>query len=145
MVNFVVIGPFDIPVIKGVNPPEVAKAFQQIAQLPERGLTDPIGRLNARVYTLNPQQPWAEAVAISGDKIVAVGSAHDVAPYRGSSTKVIDAGKRLVLPGFVDCHIHFMDGSLGLTQVDLNGAKTVAEIQKRVKVYAAAHPRENVG
>ena len=98
--------------------------------------------VNARVYTLNPQQPWAEAVAISGDKIVAVGSAHDVAPYRGSSTKVIDAGKRLVLPGFVDCHIHFMDGSLGLTQVDLNGAKTVAEIQKRVKVYAAAHPRE---
>jgi len=98
--------------------------------------------VNARVYTLNPQQPWAEAVAISGDKIVAVGSAHDVAPYRGSRTKMIDAGKRLVLPGFVDCHIHFMDGSLGLTRVDLNGAKTVAEIQKRVKVYAAAHPRE---
>ena len=98
--------------------------------------------MNARVYTLNPQQPWAEAVAISGDKIVAVGSAHDVAPYRGSRTKMIDAGKRLVLPGFVDCHIHFMDGSLGLTRVDLNGAKTVAEIQKRVKVYAAAHPRE---
>jgi predicted amidohydrolase YtcJ len=98
--------------------------------------------VNARVYTLNPRQPWAEAVAVSGDKIIAVGSAHDVAAYRGPNTQKIDAKGRLVLPGFVDCHIHFMDGSLGLTQVDLNGAKTVAEIQKRVKAYAAAHPRE---
>ncbi len=49
---------------------------------------------------------------------------------------------KLVLPGFTDCHIHFMDGSLGLTQVDLNGTKSVAEIQKRVKEYADAHPEE---
>jgi predicted amidohydrolase YtcJ len=98
--------------------------------------------VNARVYTVNPHQPWAEAVAIGGEKILAVGSAKDLAPYRGAATKVIDAGGRLVLPGFTDCHIHFMDGSLGLTQVDLNGATTVAEIQKRVKEYAAAHPKE---
>jgi len=97
--------------------------------------------VNARVYTLNPLQPWAEAVAISGDKILAVGSAHDVAAYRGPNTKTINAAERLVLPGFVDCHIHFMDGSLGLTQVDLNGAKSVAEIQTRVKAYATSHPR----
>ena len=47
-----------------------------------------------------------------------------------------------MLPGFTDCHIHFMDGSLGLTRVDLNGAGTVAEIQKRVKAYADSHPKE---
>jgi predicted amidohydrolase YtcJ len=98
--------------------------------------------VNARVYTVNARQPWAEAVAIGGEKILAVGSAKDLASYRGAATKVIDAGGRLVLPGFTDCHIHFMDGSLGLTQVDLNGATTVAEIQKRVKEYAAAHPQE---
>lgn len=98
--------------------------------------------LNARVYTVNPQQPWAEALAIRGDKILAVGKAAEMAPYRGPGTKVIDAGGRLVLPGFTDCHIHFMDGSLGLTQVDLNGAKTVTEIQKRVKEYADTHTRE---
>ena len=98
--------------------------------------------VNARIYTVNPQQPWAEALAIRDGKIVAVGRAEDVASYRGTATKVIDAGGRLVLPGFTDCHIHFMDGSLGLTQVDLNGAKTVVEIQKRVKEYAAAHPKE---
>ncbi|MBZ5704112.1 MAG: amidohydrolase [Acidobacteriia bacterium] len=98
--------------------------------------------INARIYTVNSQQPWAEALAIGGDKILAVGSAKDIAAYRAPSTKVIDAQGRLVLPGFTDCHIHFMDGSLGLTQVDLNDAKTIPEIQKRVKEYSAGHPNE---
>jgi predicted amidohydrolase YtcJ len=97
---------------------------------------------NARVYTMNPQQKWAEAIAIRGEQIVAVGDRKTVDAFRGPSTKLIDAGQRLVLPGFTDCHIHFMDGSLGLTQVDLNDSKTIAEIQKRVKAYAEAHPNE---
>ncbi len=97
---------------------------------------------NARIYTMNPENKWAEAVAIRGDKIVAVGERKRIDGYRGPSTRVIDAGQRLVLPGFTDCHIHFMDGSLGLTHVDLNGASTVEEIQKRVKAYADAHPHE---
>src|ERR1022692_3947119 len=80
--------------------------------------------VNARIYTVNPQQPWAEALAIRGETILAVGS-----------TRVIDAQGRLVLPGFTDCHIHFMEGSLGLLHVDLNGAATVREIQKRVSAY----------
>ncbi len=95
---------------------------------------------NARVYTVNPQQKWAEALAIRADKIVAVGDRKQIEALRGPATKVIDARQRLLLPGFTDCHIHFMDGSLGLTRVDLNDAKTVAEIQKRVKAYADAHP-----
>jgi predicted amidohydrolase YtcJ len=97
---------------------------------------------NARIYTLNPQQKWAEAIAVRGDKIIAVGERKQVEALRRPSTKMIDAGQRLLLPGFVDCHIHFMDGSLGLTRVDLNEATTVAEIQKRVKAYADAHPNE---
>lgn len=96
---------------------------------------------HARIYTVNSKQTWAEALAVRGEKIVAVGTDQEIAPYRGTSTKVIDAGGRLVLPGFTDCHVHFMDGSIGLTQVDLNGAENVAEIQKRVKEYAAAHPK----
>src|SRR3989454_11607412 len=98
--------------------------------------------LNARIYTVNPQQPSAEALAISGEKIIAVGSTNEIQKYRNASTKIIDAQGHLVLPGFVDCHIHFMDGSTGLTRVDLNDAKTVAEIQKRVKEYAESHLQE---
>ncbi|MGD0791975.1 MAG: amidohydrolase family protein [Terriglobales bacterium] len=95
---------------------------------------------NARIYTVDPQQKWAEAIAVRGDKIVAVGERKQIEALRGPATKVIDAGQRLLLPGFTDCHIHFMDGSLGLTRVDLNDATTVAEIQKRVKEYADTHP-----
>jgi predicted amidohydrolase YtcJ len=98
--------------------------------------------LHAKIYTLSGKQPWAEALAIKGDKILAVGSDQDIQTYRGSSTKVVDAGGHLVLPGFEDCHIHFMDGSLGLVEVDLSGASSVAEIQRRVIAYAASHPKE---
>jgi len=97
---------------------------------------------NARIYTVNSKQPWAEAIAIRGDKIVVVGSAKDVEAFRGPGTKKIDGKGHLVLPGFTDCHIHFIDGSLGLLRVDLNGAGSVAEIQKRVKAYADSHPKE---
>ena len=98
--------------------------------------------VNAKIYTVNPRQPWAEALAIRGDKILAVGSNREIARYRASSTRYIDAKGRLVLPGFTDCHIHFMEGSLGLLHVDLNGAATVREIQKRVSAYAVAHPHD---
>ncbi len=98
--------------------------------------------INARIYTMNPANKWAEAVAIRGENIVAVGDRKQIDAYRGPSTKVVNAGQRLVLPGFTDCHIHFMDGSLGLTRVDLNGASSVEEIQKRLKAYADAHLHE---
>jgi len=95
---------------------------------------------NARVYTVNAEQAWAEAIAVRGDKILAVGGKAEISAYSGNGTRVIDAGGRLVLPGFTDCHMHFIDGSLSLTQVNLDDARTVAEIQQRVKDYAAAHP-----
>jgi predicted amidohydrolase YtcJ len=98
--------------------------------------------VHGQIYTVNGKQPWAEALAIRGEKIVAVGTDQEVNAYRGAGTRVIDAGGRLVLPGFEDCHIHFTDGSLGLNQVDLNDASTVAEIQRAVKEYAASHPKE---
>ncbi len=98
--------------------------------------------VNAKIYTVNAQQPWAEALAIRGGRILSVGSTREINNYRGPETRVIDAKGRLVLPGFTDCHIHFMEGSLGLLHVDLNGAATASEIQKRVSAYAVAHPRE---
>lgn len=95
---------------------------------------------HAKIYTVNAKQPWAEAVAIHDDKIVAVGTEADVEKLRGPKTKMIDAGGHLALPGFVDCHIHFLDGSLSLGRVNLEGAKDVADIQQRLREYAAKHP-----
>ena len=98
--------------------------------------------IHARVYTVNAKQPWAEAIAIRRDKVVAVGSSKEIEPYRGRATKVIDAGNRLVLPGFTDCHIHFLDGSLSLQRVHLDDATDIPEIQRRVKAFADAHPNQ---
>jgi len=99
--------------------------------------------VHGRVYTENPQQPWAQAVAIYRGKIVAVGDDREIERRRGTGTTVINAGGKLVLPGFVDCHIHFIDGSFSLGRVNLEGAKDPADIQKRLREYAAEHPGDD--
>jgi predicted amidohydrolase YtcJ len=98
---------------------------------------------HGRVYTENPKQPWAQAVAIHGTKIVAVGDDTAIEKMRGMGTKVINAGGKLVLPGFTDCHVHFLSGSLSLGQVNLEGAKDPADIQKRLREYASGHPGDD--
>ncbi len=96
--------------------------------------------VHGRVYTEDPKQPWAQAVAIRGAKIVAVGDDPAIEKMRGMGTKVINAGGKLVLPGFVDCHIHFLDGSFSLGRVNLEGAIGVADIQKKLRQYASQNP-----
>lgn len=95
--------------------------------------------LHGKVYTENPKHPWADAVAISGEKIAAVGSLDEIESYRGPRTKIIDAGGRVVLPGFTDCHIHFLEGSLSLNEPDLNSAHTLSDLKQRLQQYAEAH------
>jgi predicted amidohydrolase YtcJ len=97
--------------------------------------------LNARVYTVNAAQPWAEAVAIRDGRILAVGPAKAVLRHKSKDTKVIDAGGRLVLPGIADSHVHFVSGSSNLAVIDLAGAKTVEEVQARIRTYAQANPQ----
>src|SRR6266581_1784801 len=99
--------------------------------------------MHGRVYTENSKQPWAQAVAIRNGKIVAVGDDEEIERTRGGGTKVIDAGGKLVLPGFVDCHIHFLDGSFSLGRVNLVGARDPADVQKRLRQYATGHPGDD--
>src|SRR6202165_1007726 len=99
--------------------------------------------VHGRVYTEDPKQPWAQAVAIYRGKIVAVGTDPEIERRRGIDTKVINAGGKLVLPGFVDCQIHFIDGSFSLGRVNLEGAKDPADIQKRLREYASEHPGDD--
>jgi hypothetical protein len=107
-----------------------------------KSLTADVVVMHARIYTVNAQQPWAEALAIRDGKILAVGSDHEISKYRGTSTKAIDANGRLVLPGFTDCHVHFMDGSFSLQRVNVENAKTLGEVQDQIRAYAAAHPND---
>lgn len=95
---------------------------------------------NGRLWTANPVQPWAEAVAITGNKITAVGANAAIAKLAGPQTQIVDLEGRLVSPGFNDAHIHFLGGARGLRQIDLTGACTLEEMQKRVREYAEKHP-----
>lgn len=96
--------------------------------------------LNGRVYTADGGGSAPEAVAIRGNRVAAVGSAADLNRYRGPATQVIDAGGHAVVPGFNDAHAHMLSGGLDLDNVDLQGARTLDEVQARIRAFAAAHP-----
>ena len=93
--------------------------------------------VNARVWTGNPQRPWADAIAARGDTIAAVGSSAEVKKMAGEGARVIDARGAMVVPGFNDSHIHFIDGGFRLSSVQLRDAKTPAEFIERIRAYAA--------
>ncbi len=95
---------------------------------------------HARVWTANPAQPWAEAVAIRGNKIVAVGSNEEINTLASKEAQRLNLGGKFLMPGINDAHIHFLGGGLALAQADLTGARSLAEIQRRLIDFARAHP-----
>jgi predicted amidohydrolase YtcJ len=95
--------------------------------------------VHAKIYTADDKNPWAQSLAIRKGKIVAVGTDEQVSRFRGMGTKQIDAGGKLVLPAFTDSHIHMTEGGLSLIHVNLEGAKDAADIQNRLRAYAAQH------
>ena len=96
---------------------------------------------NAAVYTVDKQHPRAEAVAIIGDRIAAVGSRAEIDLWRGPETKVIDAGGKLVLPGFNDAHVHFIQGGAQLDQVQLIDVASPQEFAKSIAAQVAKTPK----
>jgi predicted amidohydrolase YtcJ len=92
---------------------------------------------NAHIWTVDPARPEAEAVAILGDRIVAVGSNQQVDAMRGPSTRVVDAAGKRLLPGFNDAHVHFTDGGAQLDNVELNDATSQQEFTRRIRDRAA--------
>src|SRR5215471_12278082 len=96
---------------------------------------------NAAVYTADKQHPNAEAVAVIGDRIVAVGSRAEIDLWRDAQTKVIDAGGKLLLPGFNDAHVHFIQGGAQLDQVQLTDAANPEEFAKRIAAQVKKTPK----
>lgn len=79
---------------------------------------------NARIWTGNADQPFAEAMAVSGDTIVAIGSNREVMKHRSGSGTLIDLGGMFVVPGFIDTHVHLLQGGSNLASVQLRDAST---------------------
>jgi predicted amidohydrolase YtcJ len=94
---------------------------------------------DARVLTMEPGRPVAEAVGIAGERIAWVGAAEDARRMVGPATEVIPAGRRTLLPGFIDSHSHVRLGS-NPNEVDLAGAETLEDLRGRIRSHADAHP-----
>lgn len=95
---------------------------------------------NATIWTGNPKQPEAEALALRGSRIVAVGEQEAIAAFVGDSTVVVDAGQRFITPGFIDCHVHFLTGGRRLSSVQLRNAENPADFARRIGDYAQTMP-----
>jgi hypothetical protein len=97
--------------------------------------------VNGRVYTVDPQRAEAQAVAIRGDRIVAVGSTPEALTFRGPRTQVIDAGGRAVIPGLHDAHGHVLGLGESLQQVDLRGTPSVQAVLDTIRARAGQLPK----
>ena len=99
--------------------------------------------VHGRISTMDPARPEAEALAVRGDRIVAVGSSAALATLRGPDTQVIDAAGRRVVPGFIEGHGHFMALGEQLSVLDLRGTHSWEEIVAKVRAAAVlAKPGE---
>ncbi|MBK8003162.1 MAG: amidohydrolase [Gemmatimonadetes bacterium] len=93
------------------------------------------------VYTMDPNRPWAEAVAIREGRIVFVGTVEGAQRFAGRGTRILDLPGKMVLPGFIDSHAHPLSGGLELDECNLYDAKTPAEVEGIIRAYAQAHPQ----
>jgi predicted amidohydrolase YtcJ len=92
------------------------------------------------VYTMAPERPWAEALAVREGRIIYVGDVDGARRLEGPRTRTLALDGRMVLPGFHDNHAHPLSGGLELGECNLYDAETPAEIEGAVRAYALAHP-----
>jgi len=93
-----------------------------------------------RIYTADPTYPWCEAVAVRGNRILAVGQTTELAELRGPQTEVIALGDRLLLPGFTESHVHLIELALRAGQVNATAAPSAAAVAARVAERVVSRP-----
>ncbi|MCA3572785.1 MAG: amidohydrolase [Aestuariivirga sp.] len=99
---------------------------------------------NARVITMDPARPFAEAVAIGGNRILRIGTRDDVLGLKARHSKVIDAGMKTVMPGIIEGHVHLFGGAVELDTLMLNGIEGFEAIASKVAAYRKERPGERV-
>ena len=91
----------------------------------------------ARVWTGNPEQPWAEGVAVRDEMIIAVGTIAEIEQLIDADTRVIEADGGMLVPGFIDTHVHFLDGGSAIASVQLRDARSPQEFTQRIADFAS--------
>jgi predicted amidohydrolase YtcJ len=93
-----------------------------------------------RVWTGDSGRPWASAIAVAPGGILAVGDDDEIVALAAPGARRVDLANRFAMPGINDAHIHFIRGSLRLSHLDLNGARSLEEIQERLARFAKENP-----
>lgn len=96
--------------------------------------------INGKIYTVNEKQPLVETVVIEGNKIVFTGNNNDAKSFIDKNTEVVDLKGKLMLPGFIDNHVHFISGGFYLQGINLRVAKSTSEFKQIIKDYAEKYP-----
>ncbi len=99
---------------------------------------------NAAVLTMDESAPRAEAIAMTGNRITAVGSTRDILAQKGGTTRVIDAAGNTVTPGFVESHMHLFAGAAEMSHLQLNGARGFAALKAKTLAYVNDHPGDDL-
>lgn len=92
--------------------------------------------INGRIFTVEKNQPWVQACAVKNERFIAVGTDDFIKTFQGKNTRLIDLNGRLVVPGFNDAHVHFLDGGFYLLGIDLRDAADEKEFKERIQNYA---------
>lgn len=104
----------------------------------------PLAILNARVLTMDPLRPHAQAVYAEGGRIRAVGSNDEIRALLSADAEIVDAGGATLLPGLCENHLHLFSGAAELDHLQLGGVKGFDRLQESVRAYAAGRPNEHV-
>jgi predicted amidohydrolase YtcJ len=115
-------------------------AFPHAASTRETPSTPIRAVVGAKIWTGNPEQPWATALALDGDRIAQVGDDATIRAAVGDGN-IVDAGGRLLVPGFIDTHVHFVDGGFRLSSVQLRDAKDRDTFASRIGAFAREVPK----
>jgi predicted amidohydrolase YtcJ len=99
---------------------------------------------NARILTMDEARPRAEAIAVSGNRIMRLGTHAEVMSEKGAWTRVVDAGGASVIPGFVEGHMHLFAGAAELGHLQLFGVRGFEELKARTEAYMRAHPGDDL-
>ncbi len=111
-----------------------------LVTLPIAAQTADVVIVNGRLFGADDKT--ADAVAIAGERIVAVGKSNDLTKL--PAKQLIDAAGATVMPGLHDAHVHFLSGSLSLSQIDLSSSDDLGEIEATIRTFVDAHPQQTV-
>ena len=97
--------------------------------------------INGKIYTVDKNKSWAEAIAVSGNRISFVGTDYEAEAIKKDSREIVDLKGRMVLPGFIDGHMHiYLAGPERLFKIMLHGLETEDDYLKEIKRYIDMHP-----